>query len=257
MEEREVTTKQFQERLFYMAKNITQILEKYNIPYSMAYGTLLGAVRHKGFIPWDEDFDLWLFDDSYEEAIDVLRNELPDDMFLEDSKSEPKYFHAWAHVKDLYSVVKHEQFAHDDSYSHHGISLDLYRLWKVKECDLGKFLNKENRKYIMRRKELGLITQEEFNSRMEKLEDAEKQDANSENNSQEDVYALLNFYKCKKLYAKYVFPLKKYCFEDTEFLGINNPEAFLSDLYGDWKTPVRKDEKLASVELLPHPHLIK
>ena len=47
-----------QERLLYMAKAIKHVLENNNIPYFITYGTLLGAVRHRGFIPWDDDIDV-------------------------------------------------------------------------------------------------------------------------------------------------------------------------------------------------------
>ena len=65
--------KRVQERLLKMAKEIASILEDHDIPYQIAFGTLLGAVRHKGFIPWDDDFDFFLFDDSYEKAMEVLQ----------------------------------------------------------------------------------------------------------------------------------------------------------------------------------------
>ena len=94
-----------QKRLLEMGKVIAGILEHNDIPYMITFGTLLGAVRHKGFIPWDDDFDLFLFDDTYEKAMVVLEKELPSDMFLENSKSEPLYFHSYAHVKHLVKKV--------------------------------------------------------------------------------------------------------------------------------------------------------
>ena len=61
-----------QKELLKMGKAVCDILEKNQIPYFIALGTLLGAVRHQGFIPWDDDFDLFLFDNSYEKAINCL-----------------------------------------------------------------------------------------------------------------------------------------------------------------------------------------
>ena len=85
-----------------MAVVIRDILESHNIPYFITYGTLLGAVRHQGFIPWDDDFDFYLFDDSYDKAIHALRAEMPVNMFLEDE--DYKTF-----LKDMRELLKHEK----------------------------------------------------------------------------------------------------------------------------------------------------
>lgn len=47
-----------------------------NIPYSLAYGTLLGSVRHKGFIPWDDDIDVIVTRDNYNKLMDILNTKL-------------------------------------------------------------------------------------------------------------------------------------------------------------------------------------
>ena len=76
-------TRRVQLRLLEMAKSIRDILERHDIPYFITYGTLLGAVRHQGFIPWDDDFDFYLLAESYGQAMMVLNDELPDHLFLE------------------------------------------------------------------------------------------------------------------------------------------------------------------------------
>lgn len=78
-----------QQVLLSMAVSIRDVLDRHDIPYMMAYGTLLGAVWHKGFIPWDDDLDFYLFDDSYERAIQYLREELPADYYMEEKDVLP------------------------------------------------------------------------------------------------------------------------------------------------------------------------
>ena len=54
---------------------IKQICEKYDIPYFAYYGTLLGTIRHKGFIPWDDDLDFFMPRDDYEKLYKLWNND--------------------------------------------------------------------------------------------------------------------------------------------------------------------------------------
>jgi len=58
---------------------IEQICNKYGIRYFAAWGTLLGAVRHKGFIPWDDDMDICMLREDFDRFLAVAEKELPDD----------------------------------------------------------------------------------------------------------------------------------------------------------------------------------
>ena len=83
--------KKVQKRLLEMAVVIRDILEAHQIPYFITYGTLLGAVRHKGFIPWDDDFDLYLFDEIIhikEEADKADYIKEKGSIFIDDSNAE-------------------------------------------------------------------------------------------------------------------------------------------------------------------------
>ena len=67
-----------------MLKEIDRICRKYHIQYMLDAGTLLGAVRHKGFIPWDDDADVVFTRENYERFARVVRKELPEGLeFLE------------------------------------------------------------------------------------------------------------------------------------------------------------------------------
>ena len=56
---------------------IIRICEKYDITYYADYGTLLGAIRHNGFIPWDDDIDICLKRNDYMKLLQILPKELP------------------------------------------------------------------------------------------------------------------------------------------------------------------------------------
>ena len=64
-----------------LLKIFHHICQKHKIPYALAYGNLLGAVRHKGFIPWDDDMDVWVLDEDYERTIRVVQQELKNEGF--------------------------------------------------------------------------------------------------------------------------------------------------------------------------------
>jgi len=226
--------KKVQDRLLAMAKVIKNILEGADVPYFITYGTLLGAVRHQGFIPWDDDFDIYLFDDSYDRAMELLQAQLPDDMFLETPQSEPLYFHGWAHVKDLKSQVTCDLFPQDSVYAHNGISIDLYRTTLIPENKEKLYRAQQHLKYFKRRYEHGFFTETEYQTRASQaIQEIEREKNGSAVPSERKIYAFCIVYD-DRLYPEELFPLRQFKFEDTEFLGPHKPEALLTRCYGNY-----------------------
>ena len=75
---REITDiKECHEILLGIAKQFVEICDKHNIKYYMLGGTMLGAVRHKGFIPWDYDMDFGVMRKDFDALMSALNKELP------------------------------------------------------------------------------------------------------------------------------------------------------------------------------------
>ena len=67
-----------QGKILSILKEFINICEENNLTYYALGGTLLGAVRHKGFIPWDDDIDIVMLRDSFSQFSKVVEDELPE-----------------------------------------------------------------------------------------------------------------------------------------------------------------------------------
>ena len=88
---RELTISEVQNYYYEMIKYVDEICNKENIQYFLAYGTLLGAIREGGFIPWDDDMDIWMKRTDYERFMNVMPRYTDEKFFLQNYKTDP-YF---------------------------------------------------------------------------------------------------------------------------------------------------------------------
>jgi len=227
--------KKVQKRLLEMAEIATKILDCNNIPYMISYGTLLGAVRHKGFIPWDDDFDLFLFDDNYDQALRCLRKELPTDIIVHDRETDPIYWPAWSRLRDIHSRTHATQFPDDNAYRYTGINLDLYRLRQVPRALVDIQIKQMGIEFLVRKHSVGMLSDSEYQEKFD-LWTREYTALVAQKPEQVDladrVYSFLADMPLVEVGD--VFPLQKYQFEGIEFWGPNNADALLSTSYGDY-----------------------
>ncbi len=113
-----------------MLLEVDRICKKNKIQYQLAEGTLLGAIRHKGFIPWDDDIDIWMLRNDYNQFIAVCEKELSEKYFLQTIDTDPCYLNHFLKIRRNNSLFLTSVCP--DTKMHKGIYIDIFPLDNVK-----------------------------------------------------------------------------------------------------------------------------
>ena len=119
------TLRRQQMRMLDILIEVDRICMKHGIRYWLSSGTLIGALRHDGFIPWDDDLDIEMMRSDYLRLMKILPEELPEWLVLQNDETDPNYFFFYAKVRDRRSRML-EQNGYDRLWKEQGIYIDIF-----------------------------------------------------------------------------------------------------------------------------------
>jgi lipopolysaccharide cholinephosphotransferase len=114
-----------------IAVEVTDLCDRHGIRYALLGGSALGARRHRGFIPWDDDMDMGMLRDDFERFLDVARQELSDSLYVQYWLDDPHMGATFAKVRRNNTVMLEE--GSKDTGGHKGISIDIFPFDNVAE----------------------------------------------------------------------------------------------------------------------------
>ena len=248
----EKTLRSLQRAELELLKEADRICGKCGIHYNIIAGTLLGAVRHGGFIPWDDDTDIALLRPEYERFREAVRTELDTERFLsQDMEETPGYRWGYGKLRLKDSLFLREY--QEEMPYHQGVFLDVFPLDPVPASLAGRTLmnfrcfclrkalwSKVGRKAAPKaamRAWYGLLSripEEALRRRMRGLIRETKRYADS------PWVRILMFPTPTKDWGylrRWYEHSKPTVFEGMEFSGIAEADEYLTFKYGDYRTP--------------------
>lgn len=253
-----------QERMLDILKEVHRVCEENNINYFLIDGTLLGAIRHKGFIPWDDDVDIAMLRDDYNKFIEIAKSKLGEDYFLQNIETDPKYnrFHIPLKVRDNRSKLVEVDENENEAFNQ-GIYIDIFAFDTLPKNKLRRKAQKLISRFIVlcdvrtRRKEENLNLQNKiaflvynifkkipYNTRNKILRYVMKW---NDINGEEITYGV--DLPCDGAWGKVfkkedIFPLIKIDFCGEMFNAPMEYDKVLRTLYGDYlKLPKEEDRR--------------
>lgn len=232
-------------RVLRVAVAVRDILERNKIPYFISFGTLIGAVRHKGFVPWDRDFDVMIEEDDYERAMTCVSEELPSWLVLQSQENDERYCAFWSKVRDRFSEIETTVYEDDNSFRFKGLHVDLYKLKKSRNVEKDRLLEEKN--FYKRKYEKGLLSPDEYQIKEEetarKLQQVEKLPDG------EDRYYFLKLVNTTRNTFEEKIRLE---FEGELFYAPKNYDAYLKDCYykGDYMVPPPYEKRTCDIKKL-------
>jgi len=240
--------KEAQNIMFEILKEFDRICKKHNLVYWLDFGTLLGAYRHKGFIPWDDDLDVGMPREDYDKFLEISKKELNSNYFLQTKESDKNYLNFFAKIRDRNSTFIDAWEKDKDIKYHQGVYIDIFPSMRVTKSTLESryfrslvYLSKltHNRKIRVDFLTKPLI--KIINSFADK-------DGEYLISSAETMHYL------KPVKVEDIFPLKMSEFEGEMFPIPKNSDIYLRAIFGDnfMTLPPKEDRVSHSIAIYPN-----
>ena len=253
-------------------KEIVRICDENNLVYYIIGGTLLGAIRHKGFIPWDDDIDLGMPRDDYEIFIKIAPSIIQSSFKLVNYNIDEKYQYYITRVLDTNTKVVEKRIGNNSKYTY--ASVDLFPL----DGSPNNFLLRQlyyfrvmffraimslcysdsiDKDRIRSKKEtflLYFLTKIPMNFFFNPLNIKSKIDKLMRTHKFSDskiIGCLMGAYRTKEMVPKAIYGKGRYYkFEDIELRGPEYYDEFLFLIYGDYMKLPELDDRKAHFVLL-------
>ena len=121
---------ELQQYIYSVFTEFDRICKKHGLKYSMEGGTLMGAVKFRGFVPWDDDIDVVMLRDDYETFLKIAPTELDDQYFLQSFNNIPQFPLNYAKLCYNGTMICDYAYSHIKKMNH-GVFMDIFPLDNV------------------------------------------------------------------------------------------------------------------------------
>jgi lipopolysaccharide cholinephosphotransferase len=239
-----------------IVKEVIKICDENSLIYYMIGGTLLGAIRHKGFIPWDDDIDLGMPRNDYEKFLEIAPNFLSDHLQIVNYHTEKSYQYYITRVRDVNTKVVEKRIANDGRYTNASIDIfpldgspnnkfrrkvyyfSVMTMRAIMSLCYKDSIDHERKRNVLERFLLFVLTKFPFRRFFNPYDVKQKIDKmmkyyNPE--SSEIIGCLMGAYRTREMTnSKYYGEGAFYEFEDIKMRGPIYADEFLSHIYGDY-----------------------
>lgn len=248
-----------QEIIWQIMQEIMPVVKKYNLKYFMLGGTLLGTVRHGGFIPWDDDIDIGMPRQDYDKFLEIIQKELPSYLKLHTYWDESDHHYYFSRVVDTRhelkrtgSTVERTEDVWVDIFPLDGMPNNvlvrrvhmihlLYARARYHMATFNRVNLKRPGRPLSERIIIKLVMVTGLGTNSNAKYWLDRIDALLRKYKVEQSEWVVNFmgqYKFKEMFPKSWYGEgTMYEFEDSELMGPDNYDAVLNKQYGDYMIP--------------------